>query len=239
MNGSVPDYVVGDAYRLRQVILNLVGNAIKFTEHGEIKVSIQRSAPSTDTECTYEFTVSDTGIGIEENKLGLIFDKFQQADGSMTRRFGGTGLGLAISKRLVRLMGCDIWVTSNVGRGSTFHFTCTVKLVKIPLSVTDQLVPYRNRRILFVDKGCSKDQPIRGMLIELGLEPLVIDCEDRILSERLQDQLGYIFDAILVESIDTAARLRDSGALRSIPLVLLAPEVTVGLKSAIDLGIAS
>ena len=239
VNGSVPDYIIGDAYRLRQVILNLVGNAIKFTEQGEIKVSIQRAATSTDTECTYEFTVSDTGIGIEENKLGLIFDKFQQADGSMTRRFGGTGLGLAISKRLVGLMGGDIWVTSNVGRGSTFHFTCTNKLVRTPLSVTDQLTQYRNRRILFVDKGYNKDQPILEMLMELGLEPLVIRCEDLLFSENFQGQLGYIFDAILVESIDTAARLRDSGAFRSIPLVLLAPEVTVSLKLAIDLTIAS
>lgn len=239
VDSSVPDHVTGDAYRLRQVILNLVGNAIKFTEQGEIKVSIQRAAaPSNDGECILEFTVSDTGIGIEETKQSLIFDKFQQADGSMTRRFGGTGLGLAISKRLVNLMGGHIWVTSNLGSGSTFHFTCSVKPVKTS-SISAQLAPHRDRRILFVDEGCNRNQSIGKMLVELGLDPRVIDCKDEILSGRLQGQLVYAFDAILVESMDTAASLRDFGALRSIPLVLIAPEVTFGLKAAIELGIAS
>lgn len=233
--GSVPDYVVGDAYRLRQVILNLVGNAIKFTEHGEIQVSIQRAhQDSPEGECTFEFTVSDTGIGIDEQKLGLIFDKFQQADGSMTRRFGGTGLGLAISKRLVSLMGGDIWVTSNVGRGSTFHFTCTMKLVEAWSVISEQLTPYRNRRVLFLDKTNDKGC-ISGMLTELGLDSSVVADENQVLS----NQLGHIFDVILVESMETAISLRDIGALRSIPLVLIAPEVSVGLKPAIDLGITS
>jgi osomolarity two-component system sensor histidine kinase NIK1 len=235
VTGTVPDYVVGDAYRLRQVILNLVGNAIKFTEHGEIQVTIQKADQiPPDGECAFEFTVSDTGIGIDEQKLGLIFDKFQQADGSMTRRFGGTGLGLAISKRLVSLMGGDIWVTSNVGRGSTFHFTCTMKLVETSFVVSEQLIPYRNRRVLFIDKGNDKGS-ISSMLAALGLESSVVANENQVLSI----QMGHAFDVILVESMETAISLRDIGALRSIPLVLIAPDVLVGLKPAIDLGITS
>jgi osomolarity two-component system sensor histidine kinase NIK1 len=134
VDGNVPDYLLGDAYRLRQVMLNLVGNAIKFTDHGEIKVCVRRveNHQLQSDEAMFEFSVADPGIGIEESKLGLIFDKFQQADGSMTRRFGGTGLGLAISKRLVSLMGGDIWVTSTLGQGSKFSFTCRVKVAEQP-----------------------------------------------------------------------------------------------------------
>src|ERR1700712_5620032 len=130
VDNTVPDYVIGDPFRLRQIILNLVGNAIKFTEHGEVKLTICKSdrEQCTVNEYAFEFSVSDTGIGIEEDKLDLIFDTFQQADGSTTRRFGGTGLGLSISKRLVNLMGGEMWVESEYGHGSTFFFTCTVRL---------------------------------------------------------------------------------------------------------------
>ncbi|KAK5240237.1 histidine kinase osmosensor, partial [Exophiala xenobiotica] len=104
VDNSVPDYVVGDPFRLRQIILNLVGNAIKFTDNGEVKVTIRKSidliSNCASDEFPFEFVVSDTGIGIQSDKLDLIFDTFQQADGSTTRKFGGTGLGLSISKRL-------------------------------------------------------------------------------------------------------------------------------------------
>jgi osomolarity two-component system sensor histidine kinase NIK1 len=118
----VPDFVVGDAFRLRQVILNLLGNAIKFTEHGEIRVAVKKGLGNTvhADENAFEISVSDTGIGISTDKLDVIFEKFRQADGSTARRFGGTGLGLAISKKIANLMGGDIAVTSAVGIGSTF-----------------------------------------------------------------------------------------------------------------------
>src|SRR3569833_2896036 len=130
VDSSVPDHVIGDSFRLRQIILNLVGNAIKFTEHGEVSLTIQKAEKSQcgPDEYEIEFVVTDTGIGIPADKLALIFDTFQQADGSMTRKFGGTGLGLSISKRLVNLMGGDVWVKSAYGKGSSFYFTCEVRL---------------------------------------------------------------------------------------------------------------
>ena len=122
IRADVPDALLGDSSRLRQVIVNLVGNAIKFTERGEVVTRVAVEAAAEDRVCLH-FTVTDTGIGIPAEKQQAVFDPFVQADGSTTRRHGGTGLGLAISTRLVALMGGRIWVESIPGRGSTFHFT--------------------------------------------------------------------------------------------------------------------
>jgi PAS domain S-box-containing protein len=124
---SVPTSVVGDLTRLRQILINLVGNAVKFTETGEIVVEVRKETES-DNCAMFHFSVRDTGIGIPLEKQRLIFDAFSQADSSTTRRFGGTGLGLTISKRLVGMMGGQIWVESELGRGSTFHFTVRLDL---------------------------------------------------------------------------------------------------------------
>lgn len=248
VDSSVPDYVIGDPFRLRQIILNLVGNAIKFTEHGEVKLTIckserERCAPD---EYAFEFAVSDTGIGIEEDKLELIFDTFQQADGSTTRKFGGTGLGLSISKRLVNLMGGDVWVTSEFGHGSTFHFTCVVKLADQSLSViADQLAPYKNHRVLFIDKGQNGEHAsdITRMLKELGLEPMVVNSEEQVPPPEIQDpsgkESGHAYDVIIVDGMETARSLRTFDEFKYIPIVLLCPVVSVNLKSALDLGISS
>src|SRR2546421_8286948 len=124
---DVPQMVRGDPTRLRQVLMNLIGNAIKFTEQGEVDVSasiIQRDGD----RAAVQFRVRDTGIGIADDQLVTIFQEFSQADASMTRRYGGTGLGLAISRRLVALMGGELAVTSEVGRGSEFSFAITFSL---------------------------------------------------------------------------------------------------------------
>jgi PAS domain S-box-containing protein len=119
---DVPEIVSGDPTRVRQIVLNLAGNAVKFTESGEIKISV-RALPADSEEPNLHFTVSDSGIGIPPDKLDLIFKPFSQADSSTTRKFGGTGLGLTISTRLVGVMGGKMWVESEVGKGSQFHFT--------------------------------------------------------------------------------------------------------------------
>jgi len=122
---EVPEAVVGDLGRLGQVLINLVGNAIKFTHHGEVTVAVGVDAQGED-DLLLHFSVADTGIGIPPEKREQIFDAFTQADGSMTRRYGGTGLGLTIASKLVTMMGGTMWVESEVGRGSTFHFTARV-----------------------------------------------------------------------------------------------------------------
>jgi len=157
---EAPAVVHADAARLRQVINNLVGNALKFTENGEVSLRVARDG-EIDGGVLLHFTVSDTGVGIPADKLKLIFDPFAQADTSIARRFGGTGLGLTISSRLVKLMGGEIWVQSEPGQGSDFHFTITAQpamdtssplegsvdsLSGIPVLVVDDNAT--NRRIL-------------------------------------------------------------------------------------------
>jgi two-component system sensor histidine kinase/response regulator len=126
---DVPDNMVADSGRLRQVLMNLVGNAVKFTERGEVVVTAWME-PLQDDEALLHLAVSDTGIGIPPEKQSLIFEAFSQADGSITRKYGGTGLGLTISSNLVRLMGGRIWVESTAGQGSTFHFTTQVQVLR-------------------------------------------------------------------------------------------------------------
>ncbi|KAK3341652.1 putative histidine kinase group protein [Lasiosphaeria hispida] len=243
VDSSVPDHVVGDSFRLRQIILNLVGNAIKFTEHGEVSLTIQKAAQVQcgRDEYAIEFVVSDTGIGIPSDKLDLIFDTFQQADGSMTRKFGGTGLGLSISKRLVNLMGGDVWVKSTYGKGSSFFFTCVVRLADGDISlIAKQLNPYKGHQVLFLDKGRTGHGPeIAQMLKGLGLVPFVVDSEKSSALEKARSQTNSPYDVIVVDSIEDARRLRSVDDFKYLPIVLLAPVVHVSLKSCLDLGITS
>jgi CheY-like chemotaxis protein/anti-sigma regulatory factor (Ser/Thr protein kinase) len=161
---SVPDDIMGDQYRIGQVLINLIGNAIKFTETGEVNVAVEPHDNSL------VFTVSDTGIGIPENKLGKIFETFSQVDSSSTRRYGGTGLGLAISKGLVELMGGEIHVQSRLGQGSKFSFTLPIKDLKSQVSVGSKeigcsvVAPATGARILLVE-----DDPMIREVIMMAL----------------------------------------------------------------------
>ncbi len=128
IDANVPQRVIGDSMRLRQVLVNLVGNAIKFTEHGEVLVQVETEEESGDRVILH-FRVTDSGIGIPKQKQSMIFEAFTQADSSTTRKYGGTGLGLAITTRLVSLMEGKLWVESESGQGSTFHFTVTFGVV--------------------------------------------------------------------------------------------------------------
>lgn len=243
VDSSVPDHVVGDSFRLRQVILNLVGNAIKFTEHGEVSLTIRKAEQDhcAPNEYAIEFSVSDTGIGIQADKLDLIFDTFQQADGSMTRKFGGTGLGLSISKRLVNLMRGDVWVKSQYNKGSSFYFTCTVRLATSDISfISKRLKPYQNHNVLFIDKGqTGHGKEIVSMLAQIGLVPVVVDSEHHVNLIDSRAQTAALYDVIIVDSIESARRMRSIDEFKYIPIVLLAPVVHVSLKSALDLGITS
>jgi len=163
---DVPEKVIGDPVRLRQVLLNLVGNAIKFTEKGS--VSAQVTVESGGSPLALHFTVSDTGIGIAADKRDLIFGAFRQADGSTTRQYGGTGLGLTICSKLVKLMGGRIWVESEPGRGSTFHFTAMLQ--PVAAAAADSL----QNMLRAVSGGVSTARPLKLLL-----------AEDNIVNQRL------------------------------------------------------
>ncbi|MGA2881924.1 MAG: response regulator [Bryobacteraceae bacterium] len=162
---ELPDFFVGDPVRLRQVILNLVGNAIKFTDQGEVVLRVE--AESQDQSgVTLHFAVKDTGIGIPPEKQKLIFEPFSQADMSTTRKYGGTGLGLSISIRLIEMMGGRIWLESEEGRGSTFHFTARLEnastLVSRPASVDPAMLD--DVRVLVVDDNATNRQILETTL---------------------------------------------------------------------------
>jgi PAS domain S-box-containing protein len=165
LHPDVPRMLLGDYGRLRQIVVNLVGNAIKFTEQGEVVVEVWRE-PSAPDEALLHFLVRDTGIGIPADKQTTIFEMFEQADSSMSRRHGGTGLGLAIASRLAEMMGGRIWLESEVGRGSRFHFT--VRLVPAPDQPPARPVPEPRSlvglRVLVVDDNATNRRILEEML---------------------------------------------------------------------------
>jgi PAS domain S-box-containing protein len=162
---GVPEVVRGDSSRLRQVLVNLLGNAIKFTDKGEVALSVQLQINDGD-ESLLRFTVSDTGIGIPAEKQKLIFDPFTQADTSTTRKYGGTGLGLTISSRLVNMMDGRIWVESEFGRGTQFHFTVQFKHVggKSPIATIAPPEILRGVKVLVTDDNATNRRILEGVL---------------------------------------------------------------------------
>ena len=173
IGSEIPDAVVGDPTRMRQILINLMGNAIKFTEHGEIGIKVTREKSEAEG-ISLLFSVSDTGIGIPADKQANLFQKFMQVDSSTTRKYGGTGLGLAICRQLVEMMGGRIWIESQPGKGSTFLFTVVVgagtpaahseKTIQTAAPAIVQAVPVAPMRILLVD-----DTPENRLLIQTYL----------------------------------------------------------------------
>ncbi|MGC2670954.1 MAG: response regulator, partial [Candidatus Acidiferrum sp.] len=174
---EVPEIVRGDSSRLRQIVVNLVGNAIKFTDKGEIAVKIEvESKEGLDYVC--RFTVADTGIGIPEDKRKSVFEPFSQADSSTTRKYGGTGLGLTISTRLVQMMGGKIWVESELGGGSQFHFTARLgaadaKEIKMGMVAPPELL--RGVKVLVVDDNRTNRRILEGMLSRWHMKPTPVE----------------------------------------------------------------
>jgi len=171
---DLPRHVVLDPVRLRQVLLNLLGNAIKFTERGSVTVVVERRPGGPGSTCDLIFRVRDTGIGIPQEKWAGIFDSFSQADGSITRRFGGTGLGLAICRRLVEMWGGEIWVTSEPGSGSEFSFTARAQIAEA--------------QAVLPEKAAKTVELPRGLRILLAEDNLV----NQKLAVRLLEQRGCI-----------------------------------------------
>ncbi len=168
---EVPESLVGDPSRLRQVLVNLLGNAVKFTDQGEVNLMVQRDSVEEDFT-GLQFTVEDTGIGIPSEKLACIFEPFTQADGSTAQRYGGTGLGLTISRQLVQMMGGRMWVESVPGRGSTFHFTARFGTSKAAtLREPADEARLRGMRALVVDDNLTNRRILGWLLSSWGMEP--------------------------------------------------------------------
>jgi PAS domain S-box-containing protein len=184
VNANVPEGVVGDSLRLRQVLVNLVGNAIKFTEEGEVVVRVQVRERSPG-EVVLLFVVRDTGIGIPAEKQGRIFEAFAQADSSTTRQYGGSGLGLTISSRLVERMGGRIWVESEPGRGSSFHFTARLGLHEGDETRASRPRPasLRGLNVLVVDDNATNRYILQEILANWSMTPTVVEGARQALAE--------------------------------------------------------
>ena len=183
-NPALPEELVGDPGRLRQILVNLVANAVKFTSRGEIHVQVALQE-RTAGQALLHFSVRDTGVGIPAGKHASIFDAFSQADGSMTRRYGGTGLGLTICARLVDLMGGRIWVESAPGEGSTFHFTARFGVGGTSPVALPALDPscLRELPVLVVDDNATNRRVLTGLLSSWGARPVAVDCAEAALRQ--------------------------------------------------------
>ncbi|HEX7632210.1 MAG TPA: CHASE domain-containing protein [Lacunisphaera sp.] len=222
---DIPAAVRGDAVRLRQVLVNLVGNAVKFTERGEVLVKVRLLARNT-TQVDLIFTVADTGIGIPAAHMEKLFQPFSQVDASMTRRFGGTGLGLAICRRLVELMGGGISVESEVGKGSSFSFVLRLQEVAEGVPAAAAAGDLAGRRILIADDNATSRRILLGMLRHWRIEAVAVETSAQALE--LLTGTGRVDAAIIdlqmpeLDGRALARRIRELPGRTGLPLVLLA-----------------
>jgi PAS domain S-box-containing protein len=227
---DVPDVVCGDPARLRQILVNLVGNAIKFTQKGEVSVRVALDSKDGDTVVLH-FTVSDTGVGIPADKQESIFDPFSQADSSTTRKYGGTGLGLTISARFIALMGGRIWVESTPSQGAQFHFTILVKAAhkKIEIGMPAPPEVLRGVRALIIDDNRTNQRILRGMLLRWEMMPMTVDGgEEALTALALARDKGEQFSLILtdmhmphMDGFTLIERIRQQPALSTPTIVML------------------
>ena len=234
MSEDVPLAIVGDMSRLRQILVNLLGNAVKFTERGEIVVEVRRHQPavlpspsageSLESPIGLHFMVRDTGIGIPADRMGRLFQSFSQVDVSTTRRYGGTGLGLAISRRLTDLMGGDMWVESAPGSGSTFHFTIQTRPA-VTLVIDMPVVDPAGRRVLIVDDNQTNCTMLRELLRRWGIEPVAVESGAAALA-LLEADAGFdlaILDLCMpdMDGMQLADVIRRREYGKHMPLVML------------------
>jgi CheY-like chemotaxis protein len=226
---EIPDDLVGDPGRLCQVIVNLTGNAIKFTEQGEIAVDVKMES-HVDSNVRLHFSVSDTGLGIPLEKQQVIFEAFRQADSSMSRRFGGTGLGLAISTHLVELMDGRMWLESELGEGSTFHFNALFYLQKdAPIKPEPGPVTLHGLRVLVVDDNKTNRLILQEMLNNWRMNPTVVESGQTALIEMDRAvKAGEPFHMALLDGMmpgmdgfELAERIRQNPRLNRTTLFML------------------
>jgi signal transduction histidine kinase/DNA-binding response OmpR family regulator len=227
---DLPERLLGDGGRLRQIVLNLVSNAIKFTTRGEVVVDVEKQAEA-DGHVTLHAVVRDTGMGIPADRQAAVFEPFTQADGSTTRRFGGTGLGLPISAQLASLLGGRIWLESSVGHGSAFHFTARFASLTEDAGVSQRLdvAGLHGRRILVVDDHPTNRRILEEMLRSWGLQPAMArDGEDAIAELERARQTGLPFPVVILDAhmpgldgFAVAARIREDPELAATVIMML------------------
>jgi len=230
---GVPERIHGDPARLRQIIVNLVGNAIKFTSKGVIELAVAPTAVHTDST-ELHFTVSDTGIGIAPAKQKVIFDAFTQADGSTTRKYGGTGLGLSISRQLVQLMGGKIWVESDIGRGSRFRFTARFG-IPAAANVVDAPAETETNQIRAIVIGQDPDYRTRitRMLVAWKIETAVVDdVASGIEVVKWSCRLNRPFSLMIADLDSALACSAALSALRDDPQTTAIPVILAGSREA-------
>jgi PAS domain S-box-containing protein len=226
---DVPEAIVADPHRLRQILTNLVGNAIKFTEQGEVLVSAETESHRGSEVCLH-FAVRDTGTGIATEKQEAIFRAFEQADSSATRRHGGTGLGLTISRRVVEMMGGRIWVESKVGRGSTFHFTIRCSVSRDPL-VRRAVTPaeLQGLLVLVVDDNATNRRILNDTLAQWQMRPTTVGGGAAALGCMLHSAAtGTPFPLVLIDAhmpemdgFELAERIKQTPELASATIMML------------------
>jgi signal transduction histidine kinase/DNA-binding response OmpR family regulator len=238
IKSEVPGRIKGDPGRLRQVIINLIGNALKFTTKGEVvlRVALEKKEENV---ASLHFIISDTGIGIPGNKLDSIFESFTQADGSTTRKYGGTGLGLTISKQLVKLMHGDMWVESEEGKGSKFHFTGSFEIMPDVKEEEISLTSIKGLHILIVDDNSTNRLILREMVSRWGFTFVEVDGGEKALGAMwMAKSEGKPFNLALLDfqmpgmdGLELARKIKSSEELSGTAIILL---TSAGNKEEID-----
>lgn len=239
LDEKAPSAIKGDITRLRQILVNLVGNAIKFTESGEILILVEHKM--IDNQPMLEFAVKDTGIGIPKDRINRLFKSFSQVDASTTRKYGGTGLGLAISKKLTELMGGRIWVESEEGQGTTFYFT-------IPSEASEEIKVWRpeksvlkDKKILLVDDNLTNLRILSLQCKKWGIETFSISRPELVLQHLME---GNKYDLIisdmhmpLMDGADLCRLIRGHFSKKELPVILLSSigaSLTADVKSLFE-----
>lgn len=223
---SIPKILIGDVTRVRQILVNLIGNSLKFTEKGEIILAISSPSCNPNTcECEIKFTVKDTGIGISEEGQNKLFKSFSQVDSGRNRKYEGTGLGLSISKRLAELMGGQMWVESELGKGSTFSFTLMSKMNYCEQEVTFNSEIFKNKQILFIGENSLIRNLITQQIAKLGMiytETNTVNQALVILAQK-QDFDVIIFDCqdFSLDNLETIKTIKNSPKTCHFPIIIL------------------
>jgi CheY-like chemotaxis protein/HPt (histidine-containing phosphotransfer) domain-containing protein/class 3 adenylate cyclase len=228
IENDVPKFVIGDVTRLRQILVNLLGNAVKFTDDGEVMVTVSVHHRLDNNKVELCLAVKDTGIGIPKDRMDRLFRSFSQVDASMTRRYGGTGLGLAISRHLCELMDGRMWVESEQEKGSTFYFTAVTEIIEIPEEETVEVAQHaiRGKRVLIVDDNETNLRILHLQLQSWGIETVeAVSGEDALI--KLQQPENHFQLAILdmqmpvMDGMSLAREIRKSHSKDSLPLIML------------------